>query len=135
MPISYSFRPAWDARRKVGEVHSEQVSSPRPASPPKPPVSPLSLSRLSFPTSSLIISNPIATSSIVPPSTALSSFASRSQIHSSSTSPVSPVLTSNDSLDAHIVELHQVPNAYHRRFSSALHSSFDLLATPTFSSR
>ena len=143
MPVSHSFRPAWDARRKMGEVQPVQVSSPRPISPSKIPNVRFSLSSISFPTATST-SSLTSTSSFVSPSIiSNSSLASHSQAHSCTTPLVSPTLALNDPLDTQTVVFLQASNSstaslhnsHHRRFSSALHSSFNFSASPTPSSR
>jgi hypothetical protein len=142
MPVSYSFRPAWDARRKMDEVRPAHIPSPQPVPPPKLPKAPLSLSHLSFPSFNSNCSAP----TVPPPITSntfFSPIASNSRTHSSSF--VSSVPARNDLLDTQTVESPQFshsctaafPNSYHRRFSSTLNSNSSLapLAMPTTSSR
>ena len=142
MPVSYSFRPAWDARKKTKEVQPTHALPLQPIPPSKLPKAPLSLSCLSFPSSAPNSDCSIPTvPSPITSNTFLSPIALNSCTHSSSF--VLSVPAHNDLLDTHTVESAQfshsytaaLPNSYHRHFSSTLNSSLAPPAMPILSTR
>ena len=127
MPVSYSFLPAWDARRKMDEGQHTLNPSPRPISPPKFPNSSFSLSRLSFPT----VNNIRISHSQTPSSSASSTNVS---VSASSSSGSSLQHTNSDVQQSIISQ--GFCNSYHRRFLSNLSfPSFSTHTTSTPSSR
>jgi len=157
MPVSYSFRPAWDARKKTDEV--SKLPSPRSVSPPKLPNSPFSLSYFSFPAPSINLNT---ASSVQQP---LAYKPSLSQLsfptpptNPTSASPVSPLHALDSfSLPLNTLDIESAPrfpqlepqsvpsrldhsssmptNLYHSRFASTLQSSPTPPTMPTPSSR
>ena len=126
MPVSCSFRPAWDARKKTGEAHSQDVSLPQPVSPPKISTSRFSFSRFSFPPSH----TPVPTVLLSPASSHTVnrhiSLHSPSLSHTACTHPSMDNTSSVQPPQSNSANLiNTAPsNSYHRRFLSSLQSPY-----------
>ena len=150
MLVNFSFRPAWDARKKMDEVQPTRRPSPRPVSLPKFPNTHFTMP-FSPPSPN---TNPNFSSPVPPSATSKFSLSHLSfpTLHASSAPFVSTLhgsLSSPLSLDIDSCSLQSVqppplldrtstvpPNAYHRRFLSTL-ETLPLIQpmTPKLSSR
>ncbi len=129
MPVSHSFRPAWDARMKTGEAHPQDVPLPRPFSPPKIPTSRYSLSRFTFPLSHTAVST---TSSFPASSHTVNNHIS---LHSPgvpctlSSTDNTPSVQPPQSKSTNLINT-ALPNLHHRRFLSSLQSPYLTTKSP-----